>query len=121
MLGAPVDLGLDARGAQDSLQLRAQRLDITLTVGAALVERGGDAAVLLRLEVAERPTMPAVCSGVRAARASSGRASSACASSVLSVRPPMISAASTAHARSAGARALARSSAARARLMASRT
>src|SRR3989442_11830067 len=54
MLGAPGDLGLDARGAQDSRQLRAQRLDITLTVGAALVERGGDAAVLLRLEVAER-------------------------------------------------------------------
>src|SRR5438105_15455075 len=49
--------------------------------------------------------MPAVCSGVSAARASTGRASSACASSVLSVRLPITSAASVANARSAEARA----------------
>src|SRR5205823_8831153 len=49
-----VDLGLDARRAQARVQLRAQGLDVALAVGAPLVERGGDAAILLRLEVAER-------------------------------------------------------------------
>src|SRR5207237_990091 len=73
------------------------------------------------ISVAPWPTMPAVCSGVSVARASTGRASSACASSVLSVRLPITSAASVANARSAGARASARSNAARAPMMASRT
>src|SRR2546429_6711932 len=36
------------------VQLRAQGLDVALAVGAPLVERGGDAAILLQLEVAER-------------------------------------------------------------------
>src|SRR5262249_5048257 len=50
-----------------------------------------------------------------------GRASSACASSVLSVRPPMISAASVAKPRSSASEAPARSNAVRAPMMASRT
>src|SRR5438132_7540326 len=39
VLGAPVDLGLDARRAQARLQLRAQGLDVALAVGAPA--RGG--------------------------------------------------------------------------------
>ena len=48
-----VDLSGDAGRAQLLAQRGAQRVDVVLAVGAPLVERGGHAAVLIGLEVAE--------------------------------------------------------------------
>ena len=57
MFRAAVHLGLDAGLVQLRAQHLAQLLDVALAVGAPLVEGGGDALVLIRLEVAERQVL----------------------------------------------------------------
>ncbi len=54
VLGAAVDLRADGGFAQLVVQVPAQRVDVALTVGALLVERCGDAAVFVGLEIPER-------------------------------------------------------------------
>ncbi len=50
----PVHLGLDAGGAQLLLQVAAQSFDVAFAIRALLVQRGGEASILFRLEVSER-------------------------------------------------------------------
>ena len=57
VLRPAVDLGADAGRLQQRAQLLAHQLDVALAVGAAFVQRGGDPAVLVRLEVAEREVL----------------------------------------------------------------
>ncbi len=54
MFRTPVHLGLDAGGAQLLLQVAAQSFDVAFAIRALLVQRGGEASILFRLEVSER-------------------------------------------------------------------
>ena len=57
VLGAAVDLGRDAGGAQHLLQRPAQLGDVALAVGALFGQRGGDAPVVVGLQEAERQVL----------------------------------------------------------------
>ena len=54
VLGAPIDLRFDARRQQLPAQRRAQRFDVAFAIRTPLIERGGDATIFVRLQIAKR-------------------------------------------------------------------